>query len=127
MVLLAARCCCCALIRLPLPLLLHAATLDAAGAARPLISACFLSHRYAAIAGVPHFLDKALAFAYGDDCKPLKEGRIVGVQTLSGTGACRIAGDFYAKFLPEGTAIYVSDPTWGNHIPMYASPHELAF
>ena len=39
-------------------------------------------------------------------------------QTLSGTGACRVAGEFYARFLPEGTAVYVSDPTWGNHIPI---------
>ena len=40
------------------------------------------------------------------------------MQTLSGTGACRIAGEFYARFLPKGTAIYASDPTWGNHIPI---------
>jgi len=42
----------------------------------------------------------------------------VGVQTLSGTGACRVAGEFFARFLPKGTTIYVSDPTWGNHIPI---------
>ena len=25
---------------------------------------------------------------------------------------------FYARFLPAGTAVYVSDPTWGNHVPI---------
>ena len=41
------------------------------------------------------------------------------MQTLSGTGACRIAGEFFARFLPnKGTKIFVSDPTWGNHIPI---------
>jgi len=73
---------------------------------------------YAPIDGLPSFKQLALAFAYGEDCAALKEGRIAGVQTLSGTGACRLAGEFYARFLPKGTAVYVSDPTWGNHIPI---------
>ena len=72
---------------------------------------------YAPIDGLADYTKLALQFAYGD-CAPLKEGRIAGVQTLSGTGACRIAGEFYARFLPKGTAIYASDPTWGNHIPI---------
>ena len=73
---------------------------------------------YAPIEGLADFRQKALEFAYGEDCAALKEGRIAGVQTLSGTGACRVAGEFYARFLPKGTAVYVSDPTWGNHIPI---------
>jgi len=73
---------------------------------------------YAPIDGLPLFKKLALEFAYGKDCAALAEGRIAGVQTLSGTGACRIAGEFYARFLPKGTAVYVSDPTWGNHIPI---------
>ena len=73
---------------------------------------------YAPIDGLADYTKLALQFAYGD-CAPLKEGRIAGVQTLSGTGACRIAGEFYARFLPKGTAIYASDPTWGNHIPIF--------
>jgi len=73
---------------------------------------------YAPIDGLPAFRKLALEFAYGSDCSALKEGRIAAVQTLSGTGACRIAGEFYSRFLRKGTAIYVSDPTWGNHIPI---------
>ena len=73
---------------------------------------------YAPIDGLAGFIKHSLSFAYGDGCAALSEGRIAAVQTLSGTGACRIAGEFYARFLPKGTAIYVSDPTWGNHIPI---------
>lgn len=73
---------------------------------------------YAPIDGLPAFKKMALQFAYGEECAALADGRIAGVQTLSGTGACRIAGEFYARFLPAGTAVYVSDPTWGNHIPI---------
>jgi len=73
---------------------------------------------YAPIDGLPAFKKLALGFAYGEECAALADGRIAGVQTLSGTGACRIAGEFYSRFLPAGTAVYVSDPTWGNHIPI---------
>jgi len=74
---------------------------------------------YASIVGVPAFLDRALEFAYGPGCTALSEGRVAAVQTLSGTGACRLAADFYARFLPPGTAAYVSEPTWPNHIPIF--------
>ena len=64
---------------------------------------------YASIAGDAAYVDLALKFAYGAD---VDMGKLAGVQTLSGTGACRIGGRFLAKFLPEGTKIYVPNPTW---------------
>jgi len=77
-----------------------------------------VNKEYAPITGDPEYVKKALSFAYGDDNEALTSGKIVGVQTLSGTGACRVAGEFYSRFLPKGTVVYVSDPTWGNHIPI---------
>lgn len=71
---------------------------------------------YAGIDGLPGFLEVAMRFAYGADCKALDDGRIAAVQTLSGTGACRIAGEFYKRYLPQGTKVYLPDPTWGNHV-----------
>lgn len=58
----------------------------------------------------------SLKFAYGDDCVPLQEGRIQGVQTLSGTGGLRVFGELLRKH--GHTHIYVPNPTWGNHIPI---------
>jgi aspartate aminotransferase len=50
----------------------------------------------------------------------MKEGRIAGVQTLSGTGACRLAGEFFKRFgLSTNDRLYRPDPTWGNHIPIF--------
>lgn len=60
---------------------------------------------YLPIEGDQAFVAKALQFAYGTDA-PLE--RIAGVQTLSGTGACRIGGQFLANFYPN-TNIYVPD------------------
>ena len=75
-----------------------------------------VNKEYAGIVGLPGFLEVAMRFAYGADCAALDEGRIAATQTLSGTGACRIAGEFYKRYLPEGTAVYLPDPTWGNHV-----------
>ena len=67
---------------------------------------------YLPIDGDAAFVGKALQFAYGADA-PLD--RLAGVQALSGTGACRVGAAFLAKFLPEGTKVFIPTPTWGNH------------
>jgi len=67
---------------------------------------------YLPIEGDQEYVEKALTFAYGIDA-PLD--RIAGVQTLSGTGACRVGGEFLAAFTPFQKIIYIPDPSWGNH------------
>ena len=62
---------------------------------------------YLPIDGDQAYVAKALTFAYGANA-PLE--RIAGVQTLSGTGACRIGGQFLADFYPNKN-IYVPDRT----------------
>jgi aspartate aminotransferase len=74
-----------------------------------------INKEYAGIAGVKAFVDHSLAFAYGKDSAAIADGRIAGVQTLSGTGACRLAGEFFRKFVGENTPVYLPNPTWGNH------------
>ena len=64
-------------------------------------------------AGDPKFLEEALKFAYGKDSAALKDGRIQGVQALSGTGGLRVMGELLAKHGHK--EIYVPNPTWGNH------------
>lgn len=66
---------------------------------------------YLPIEGDQEFVRKALQFAYGVD---MDLSRVAGVQTLSGTGACRIGGEFLARFAPN-RPIYIPTPTWGNH------------
>ena len=70
---------------------------------------------YLPIDGDKEFIDAALCFAYGEET-PLEH--LAGIQTLSGTGACRIGGAFLNRFWPKHP-IYVPDPTWGNHIAIF--------
>jgi len=76
------------------------------------------NHEYAGIGGVPEFTQAAATLLFGADAKELKENRVATVQTLSGTGALRVAGQFLRRFFPN-TDIYLPEPTWGNHKPIF--------
>eukprot|EP00553_Chaetoceros_curvisetus_P008533 CAMPEP_0204613136 /NCGR_PEP_ID=MMETSP0717-20131115/1140_1 /ASSEMBLY_ACC=CAM_ASM_000666 /TAXON_ID=230516 /ORGANISM="Chaetoceros curvisetus" /LENGTH=426 /DNA_ID=CAMNT_0051625455 /DNA_START=55 /DNA_END=1335 /DNA_ORIENTATION=- len=76
-----------------------------------------LNHEYLGIAGDAQFVNLALEFVYGKDSPVLKEGRVAATQTLSGTGGLRVFGELLRK--GGHKEIYVPDPTWGNHIPIF--------
>jgi aspartate aminotransferase, mitochondrial len=66
---------------------------------------------YLPIEGDVEFVKYALDFAYGQN----NGLHLAAVQALSGTGACRIAGDFLSQFWRGNKCIYIPVPTWGNH------------
>lgn len=79
-----------------------------------------VNKEYLGIAGLKPFVDLSLKFAYGADSGPLADKHIAGVQTLSGTGACRLVAEFFNRFkISTNNAIYMPNPTWGNHIPIF--------
>jgi len=73
-----------------------------------------LNHEYLPIGGLADFVSGSINFALGEDHPAVKEGRVGGIQTLSGTGSLRTAGEFVRDFGPCKD-IYISQPTWGNH------------
>lgn len=68
---------------------------------------------YLPIDGNPTFTAAAKKLIFGEDCKILDQ--IVTIQSLSGTGALKVACELLFKALPKGTKVYLSDPTWPNH------------
>jgi len=78
-----------------------------------------MNKEYAGIAGVADFTNIAREFALGKDSPALAAKRVATVQSLSGTGACRIIGDFYARFLGKGAPLYLPEPSWGNHANIF--------
>jgi hypothetical protein len=70
-----------------------------------------LDHEYANIAGVQSFIDRSIEFAYGKNSPVLTNGRVAAVQALSGTGACRITGEFIATFFGRGKKLHLPNPT----------------
>ena len=74
---------------------------------------------YLPIEGDSDFVKAAVQFAYGADDGDLLSNRIAAIQTLSGTGACKIGGEFLKRYYqpptnPEPT-VYIPEPTWANH------------
>lgn len=73
---------------------------------------------YLPIEGLAEFRKATIDLLLGPNSKAVEEGRVATLQSLSGTGSLRIGAAFIAKFLP-GTTVYVSNPTWGNHMNIF--------
>lgn len=57
---------------------------------------------------------------FGSDHSALKDNRVRSVQTPGGCGALRVAAELIARANPKAT-VWVSNPTWVNHIPLLGS------
>ncbi|KAG2187298.1 hypothetical protein INT44_004983 [Umbelopsis vinacea] len=78
-----------------------------------------LDKEYAGITGLPDFTKAAGELAYGEDSAPIKENRLAITQSISGTGALRIGAAFLSKWYPHAKKVFLPNPTWGNHIPIF--------
>ncbi len=78
------------------------------------------SKSYLGINGAPEFPPIIQELLLGENNPIINEKRIFSAQTPGGTGALKVAADFISSSLPE-TRIWVSDPTWGNHLPIFRS------
>ncbi len=55
---------------------------------------------------------------FGAESPAVKEGRIVTVQALGGTGGLKIGADFLRRAAPKAE-VWVSDPSWENHRALF--------
>jgi len=78
-----------------------------------------LDKEYAPIHGNTDFCKGAIDLALGENNQFSGHGLNATVQTISGTGSLRIGGAFLEKWFPGNKVIYVPNPTWGNHIPLF--------
>uniref|UniRef100_A0A8R1DJ33 Aspartate aminotransferase n=1 Tax=Caenorhabditis japonica TaxID=281687 RepID=A0A8R1DJ33_CAEJA len=77
-----------------------------------------LDKEYSTITGVPEFSPLAAKLVFGEDSRVIHERRVFTTQTISGTGALRVGGQFVEKFVPSKT-LYYPTPTWANHLPVF--------
>uniref|UniRef100_A0A915CT44 Aspartate aminotransferase n=1 Tax=Ditylenchus dipsaci TaxID=166011 RepID=A0A915CT44_9BILA len=73
-----------------------------------------LNHEYLPVLGFEPFSKAASELVLGADSPALKEGRVLGVQCLSGTGSLRAGAEMLCRVVGLKT-VYISNPTWGNH------------
>ena len=92
--------------------------LDCVRQAEQQILALAAPHGYLPIDGLPAY-DKAVqSLVFGADTPAVKEGRIVTVQALGGTGGLKVGADFLRRAAPKAE-VWVSDPSWENHRALF--------
>jgi len=72
------------------------------------------SKAYIGTAGDPDFNAAMQALMFADSVDP---GRIATIQAPGGSGSLRVAAEMLLRARPDAK-IWVSDPTWANHIPL---------
>jgi aspartate aminotransferase len=78
------------------------------------------SKSYIAQAGPDLFIKHVGELVMGAGHKALADKRVATVLAPGGSGSLRVAAEFVSRNFP-GTKIFVSDPTWNNHIPLLGS------
>ncbi|CDH56017.1 aspartate aminotransferase [Lichtheimia corymbifera JMRC:FSU:9682] len=74
-----------------------------------------LDHEYLPIAGTPSYTQAASKLILGENSPAIQQGRVGGVQTISGTGANHTGAAFLSQYYTKSRKVYISKPTWANH------------
>ncbi|OGA42866.1 MAG: aromatic amino acid aminotransferase, partial [Betaproteobacteria bacterium RIFCSPLOWO2_12_FULL_62_13] len=77
-----------------------------------------LPRNYLPIDGLQAYDRGVQGLLFGADSQALREGRIVTVQTLGGTGGLKVGADLLRR-IDRGGEIWISDPSWENHRALF--------
>lgn len=75
------------------------------------------SKTYVGPTGDPDFNQGLQQLVFGADSSVVHEDRVRTIQAPGGCGALRVAAELLNR-ARAGAAIWVSDPTWANHVPL---------
>ncbi len=78
------------------------------------------SKTYIGPGGVVGFVEGIKQLVLGADSSILMDSRVSGLQTPGGCGALRVGSEFLSR-MKEDLTVWVSDPTWANHIPLISA------
>jgi len=73
---------------------------------------------YQAIDGLAAYNQAVQNLVFGADSTLVKDGRVLTIQALGGTGALKIGADYLKRLLPQ-TTVHISDPSWENHRALF--------
>lgn len=77
-----------------------------------------LPHNYLPIDGLIGYRQACQRLLLGTEHEAIKSGRVATIASLGGSGALRVGAEFIRQWFPEAK-VYVSNPTWGNHISIF--------
>lgn len=73
---------------------------------------------YLPMEGLNTYRHAIASLLFGADHSVLAQHRVASIQTLGGSGALKVGADFLKRYFP-GSRVWVSDPTWENHIAIF--------
>ncbi|MCW2263084.1 MULTISPECIES: aromatic amino acid transaminase [Sphingobacterium] len=76
------------------------------------------SSLYLPMSGMPSYCQHIQHLLFAHAPQAITEKRITTIQTLGGSGALKVGADFLKKSYPT-SKVYVSRPTWENHISIF--------
>jgi aspartate aminotransferase len=91
--------------------------LECVASAQHLLLASETSKVYITPQGNQGFIDGMLRLLLGENSSVLNHNRVAAVQAPGGCGALRILAELLIR-VDENTTVWVSDPTWANHMPL---------
>ena len=74
---------------------------------------------YLPMEGLNSYRHAIAPLLFGADHPVLQQQRVATIQTLGGSGASKVGADFLKRYFPE-SGVWVSDPTWENHVAIFA-------
>jgi len=77
-----------------------------------------LPRSYLPIDGLQIYDRAVQELLFGNDNKAVRDGRIMTVQTLGGTGGLKVGADFLHQ-LDSNAQVWISDPSWENHRALF--------
>ena len=75
---------------------------------------------YQPIEGLAAYNQAVQTLMFGADSALIKDGRLVTIEALGGTGALKVGADFLKRLYPAAK-VYISDPSWENHRALFES------
>ncbi|MDR2239832.1 MAG: aspartate/tyrosine/aromatic aminotransferase [Zoogloeaceae bacterium] len=73
---------------------------------------------YQPIEGLASYNQAVQNLLFGADAALIKEGRVLTIEALGGTGALKVGADYLKRLLPAAK-VYISDPSWENHRALF--------
>ncbi|EOS0152908.1 aromatic amino acid transaminase [Escherichia coli] len=74
---------------------------------------------YLPMEGLNSYRHAITPLLFGADHPVMQQQRVATIQTLGGSGALKVGADFLKRYFPE-SGVWVSDPTWENHVAIFA-------
>jgi aromatic-amino-acid transaminase len=76
------------------------------------------SKSYLPIDGAPAYNQQVQALLLGADSPLARQGRVVTVEALGGTGGLKVGADFLKRSFPD-SVVWISNPSWENHRALF--------